>query len=193
MKRRKIILILVLSLLLAAGIAFGIVKWIRYYNQYHINADEWFAAEFFFYQEMTDVAQHVDSTTSLFLNENLDESAYLEQMQVIRQEMNVFLYQHDEKKKLYKVDVNSYTLANKAGIEAAENCYQLLTNLIDDCIANAGDKDRLIYLYLSYKDRVCEEVEIFDACVTKVLLVPNEQGTTEEVVVIQKETTEESE
>ena len=174
-KRKKWLIITIICLLLAGGIGFGIYKWVKYYKTYHIDASTWFFVEVNYYDQMTQIADHVDTTTSLYINGNLDESAYLDQMQVIQQEMVLFYSSRKQVKDKYTIDLDSYTISNKAGVESAERCYGYVENLINDCIKNSADKEKLTYLYMTYMDRLYEEVSIFQTCLSAELY-----GTEEE-------------
>ena len=127
---RKRVIIPLIIILIASSI--GIYVY-RYYKN-SITGEDRFLCEMMFMDELAEITEQLDTTISLYYNGNLNEDAYITQMQMIDDEMLIFM---DRKKKFddnVVVRLNTNTLASKKGTEAAHNIFNTFDGLVDSCM-----------------------------------------------------------
>lgn len=117
-----------------------------------------------------DIAEQMDLTVSLYVNENIDEEAYLMQMATIRQQMNYLIADYREMKEKYHVEVGTHTYATKAGTEAIEECINATDKLIENCLteSNYSDKNKLSYVYIAFVNDMVEPMAIVNQCFNEI-------------------------
>ena len=176
----KILAILVLAGLLILGGLWGFFKYKDYKARY-LTANEWFINETGYMRGMEELCEQMDTTVSMYINKNLDEEAYLSQMQVINGELQVFFADRKEAREYYNIDVDTYDYVNKAGVESAEKTYDIMKRLVSDCITYSSDRDKLSYLYLAYMEELKDELAYYSVCYDEVAKnIYEERKSTEE-------------
>ncbi len=163
-KIRKILLISMACLLVFIIAAESYWSW----QSKHIDADDWLVFETNYIYNARDLSEQLDFTVSLYLNNNIDEEAYLTQMEVIQKEYALFIADREETKEKVKIRPETYSYENKLGIESCERSYDLLGKLINDCVNRQiySDKEKLGYVYLAYGEELANELAVVQACLS---------------------------
>lgn len=164
----KILIPLVIVELLIGFIWYNFIR----KDPYELNGTQMFTASMDYFYSAQDIADQMDTTVSLYLNENIDEEAYILQMTAIRQQMNYLLKDYHEFKETYHVEIGSYSYTTKAGTEAVDQIINMLSNLIGNCLTESGDKTRLSYIYLAFIDDMIEPMAIVNKSYAEVYQEP---------------------
>ena len=133
-----------------------------------ITATEWFRYETGYLYDARDLTAQLDSTVSMYINGNIDENAYLLQLDTIEKEYYLFIAERNEKHDYYDIKLDTYNYANKAGPEAAVRSYAVIESLIKDCKNpnNYLDKGKLSYIYTAYTEQLLDELVVVQECIT---------------------------
>ncbi len=161
--KKKIIIISVI-LLIAVITVFTIIK-IKQKKEREITGEEMFIAETGFMNNIKNVSEQLDMTVSLYLNGNINTEAYLQQMNMVKQQMILFLAEYREFNEYFEVKLGSHTLGSKIGCESAENSYYMLSDLIDYCMMEEyySDKEKLSYMYIAQEKEISKELYNYKA------------------------------
>lgn len=164
LSKKKIIIIIVL-LLLIIGTALYIFV-IKPYLDSRITGQERFNYELVFMDQIEEVSEQMDTTIILYYQGSIDESAYLNQMNMIDNEMVLFYKQYNEFEENVNVIIGTHTVASKTGLDSAKNTYKLIDDLVDYSLmeSNYKDKDKLMYLYLAQRDKIAYQLNIYNEC-----------------------------
>ncbi len=167
-RAKKIIIRILLILIVLGAAGFFIFRWYQKKQETELTAKEWFYFEVVYLDDMKNLTEQLDVTVSMYLNGNIDEEAYIEQMDMIKSEYVLFIATRDKDKETYHIKPETYDYANKAGPEAAERSYEIVGNLMDDCVNPSiyKDKDKLTYVYLAYTDSLINELATVQSCIT---------------------------
>lgn len=117
----------------------------------------WFEEQGFYVGNVKDFSLSLDNITSLYINGNISETDYYNHLCVLKAEYNLMLLAYDNAKKQYPVKTGTHDYYTKLGCESVEQSMYIVSGLIDACMQNRSDKDKLIYTYLAYSQELSTE------------------------------------
>ena len=160
---RKRVIIPLIILIILGSIGFSIY---RYYKT-TITGEERFYCDIYLMNNMNDIAEQLDTTVILYYKGNIDEEAYLTQMQMIDDEMLLFMSGVNKINEKANIRVGTHTLASKIGTDDADHIYHKVDNLVDYCMMPEyySDKDKLVYMYIAQKEQLKDDITEFYECV----------------------------
>lgn len=164
--KRKMILFLSTLLIILIIIAIILTK--TQHKKHQITGETWFDVHAYFMQDMISYTDQLDTVVSLYYNGNLSEEAYCQQMEVLRQEMTLYLKNYTEIKYSVEIKIGTHTNYSKLGSDSAERSYYLVNDLVNNCINPEyyKDKEKLIYMYIAQGDEIEKELYTYASCLT---------------------------
>lgn len=167
MKKHKILYTLVL--LIIAGIL--IVSCIILMPK-KLTGEQWFVEQSKYMSSMQSISTSLDNIVSLYLNSNINENDYIDNMRVIKQEMDILNKSYSEDEEKTPVKVGTHTYDSKSGVEAVQNMMKQLTLLIDNCLDPAvyQDKDNLSYSYIAYTMSISAHANAYQTAYKNILI-----------------------
>ncbi len=174
---RKIIIISIPLLIIVFSFIFISGK--RADKKQKITGEEWFDMQSAFMEDISEIADHMDTTVTLYYNGNLSEEAYLEQMKMVKQEMVLFIASYEKTKDSVEVKLGTHKLGSKIGCDSAEKSYYFLKDMIDYCMMQeySSDKEKLIYMYLAKNNELRNILYNYSAAYTALYGSTYEWGT----------------
>ena len=133
-------------------IAFLAVVFIRKIFFKTTTADEWLVKQKEYVDAFSDFDDSYNTVFTLYMQGGLTEANFLMHVDQFENELQLMKTAYDKEKP--KINIKSYTYANKKGIEAIENLFSVYSNLLKDAKENSGNKEALLYSKLAYKQDV---------------------------------------
>lgn len=141
---KKALIIIIPIILIAAGI--GIYR----LTDKRVSAQYWLASQYEYLYPAEELADSLDDVVTMYINGNLDMDGYYTQMTTIYDEMSILLQSYEEGEKENAIITGTHNDNTKAGTKAVKDGLNELSKLVNDCMTDYENKEKLAYTYLAY-------------------------------------------
>lgn len=158
MRKKKIIIISTLILFIL--FFFFVVRPIILYNQSSISGEKWLAEQNDFIEDLSGFSDTLDDITSLYLIDSISYQDFETHMQSLNEEFIILYAKYQKKVSNIHIKEGSYTTEQKKAVQNIENCYLIMSEILNDCLNEeiASDKNTLSYRYLAAQQAIIKEI-----------------------------------
>lgn len=142
-------------------------KGVQFYvkDKAKITGKEWFQEQESYIDNLKIYAKNLDDIYSLYISGSIDESDFLEHMEVFQKQLSLLELEYQQKQKQHPVRIGSHTYYTKIGCESVEECFDVFDRIIKMSTSKTyySDKEKMAYAYIAFSDQLTEQVAGYEA------------------------------